>query len=126
MKVIFVFLSTILLMSHANARSVTIPIRFIGEFNSSPNYCGTDLSDMRVRISATKIKFYESEGNVKAILSQPNGEITVMAEYSGEGKIWTNMIQLATSRDGKQLIIRNPSDAQIDQQSATRIRCSRK
>ena len=109
----------------AAARTVTIPVRFQGEFNAAPRYCGTGLSDMRLRISATKIRFYESEGTVKSILTQPNGEITVMAEYSGEGETWTDMDQFALSRDGRQLTVRNPSSEQTAQQSTIRIRCPR-
>jgi hypothetical protein len=110
----------------ANARTVTIPPRFQGEFNAAPRFCGTGLSDMRLRISATKIRFYESEGTVKSILTQPNGEITILAEYAGEGETWTDMGQFALSSDGRQLTVRNPSSEQTAQQNTFRIRCPRK
>jgi hypothetical protein len=107
----------------AVARPVIIPAKFHGEFNAAQKFCGTGLSDMRLRISATKIRFYESEGAVKSILFQPNGAITVMAEYSGEGETWTDMDQFSLSKDGNQLIVQNPSSEQTPQQSTTRIRC---
>jgi hypothetical protein len=110
----------------AAPRPVTIPIRFHGEFDAAQKYCGTGVSDMRLRISANKIRFYESEGTRISILTQPNGEITVLAEYHGEGESWHSMGQFALSPDGKRLIVRNPAGDQIAQQSTTRIRCTKK
>ena len=112
--------------AQASARTVSIPVRFQGEYDSALRYCGTGLSDMRLRISATKIRFYESEGTVKSILTQANGELTIMAEYNGEGETWTDVDQFALSRDGRQLTVRNPSNEQTAQQSSIRIRCPKR
>ena len=110
----------------ASTSAVTIPTRFHGEFNSAIIDCGTGLSDMRLRISATKIRFYESEGTVQSILTQPNGEIVMLAEYSGEGETWIAMDQFALSADGRRLTVRNPKSEQTAQQNSVRIRCPKK
>jgi hypothetical protein len=65
-----------------------IPARFQGEWNTKLEHCGTDRNDSRLRISADHIQFHESGGPVRAIVTQGELDLAVIAEMSGEGETW--------------------------------------
>ena len=69
-------------------RQNTVPIRFVGEWNTNLQECGTDLNDSRLRISSNKIRFHESGGPIRAIVTQGDFELVLITELSGEGETW--------------------------------------
>jgi hypothetical protein len=65
-----------------------IPARFQGEWNTNLENCGTDLNDSRLRISADHLQFHESGGTVRAVVTQGELDLALIAEMSGEGETW--------------------------------------
>jgi hypothetical protein len=115
--------------SCAAAKPVLMPVRLHGEWNAGIKFCGTGLSDKRLRISANKVRYYESEGTPKAILTQMNGEITVMIEvqeFTGDEVVWSRMDQFALSADGQKLTMRMAADDQTPQINEVLVRCPKK
>jgi hypothetical protein len=65
-----------------------IPARFQGEWNTKLEHCGTDRNDSRLRISADHLRFHESSGPVRAVVTQGEFDLALIAELSGEGETW--------------------------------------
>ncbi len=65
-----------------------IPDRFQGEWNAKLEHCGTSLNDSRLRISADHLQFHESGGPVRAVVTQGESDVALIAEVSGEGETW--------------------------------------
>jgi hypothetical protein len=76
-----------------------IPARFMGEWNSSLKHCGTDISDSRLRISSDHIRFYESGGPVRAVVTQGEFDLALITELSGEGSVWLAYTHFRLSAD---------------------------
>ena len=79
----------------------SIPARFHGEWNIL-EYCGTN-SDSQLRISANRIDFYESGGPVRAVVTQGEFDLALIAELSGEGETWLSYSFFRLSEDGSSL-----------------------
>ena len=77
----------------------TVPPRFQGEWNSNLEDCGTDLNDSRLRISANRIRFYESGGPTKAVVTQGAFDLALISELSGEGETWLSYNLFRLSED---------------------------
>lgn len=63
----------------------SVPPRFQGEWNASPKRCGTDMDDSRLTITASRVRFYESGGPIRAIVTQGSLDVALISEVSGEG-----------------------------------------
>ena len=87
-----------------------IPARFHGEWNADPDACGTGSSESRLRISADRIRFYESVGVVKDVEIESDRVITVEAQYRGEGDTWSDERRLSLSADGNSLTVSGGGD----------------
>ena len=77
----------------------TVPARFQGEWNSNLEHCGTGLNDSRLRISADRIRFYESDGPIKAVVTQGEFDLALTTELSGEGETWLSRNLFRLSAD---------------------------
>jgi hypothetical protein len=93
----------------AQARAPTIPQRYRGEWVSALKDCGTWLDDTRMVIGVRTIRFYESEGTVRALVPRGNFEITmILAMSAEEDQTWVSPIQLNLSVDGRTLTDTTP------------------
>lgn len=88
----------------------SIPTRFQGEWNAELDACGTGSSPTRLRISADRIRFYESTGVVQAVAVESQRVIDVTAEYTGEGQTWVDERRLTLSDDGSSLTVSGGGD----------------
>lgn len=77
----------------------TVPARFQGEWNSNLKHCGTGLNDSRLRIAADRIRFYESGGPIRAVVTQGEFDLALIAELSGEGEVWLSYSHFRLSAD---------------------------
>ena len=64
----------------------TVPKRFQGEWNERVNDCGTGDNDSAMRLTATRLELYESSGPIRAVVTNGEFELMVIAELSGEGE----------------------------------------
>ena len=86
-------------------RPALIPSAFRGQWNTRVQDCGTGLNDSRLKIDARRIRFYESDGEVRRVILHNSRAITVTGSYSGEGQVWDRTDQLVLSRSGRDLTI---------------------
>jgi tRNA-binding EMAP/Myf-like protein len=84
-------------------RHKAMPSQFVGEWSTDLKYCGTDLSDSRLIISANKIRFYESEGPILAVITQGKSTAAIIMELSGEGETWLSSKHFSLSTDQSKL-----------------------
>ena len=94
-----------------------IPQSFWGEWNTNLLECGTGLNDTRLLIDARRVRFYESDGEVRRVIFHNSRAITVTGSYSGEGQVWDRTDQLVLSRSRNDLTITSEGS------SLTRQRC---
>ena len=79
------------------------PARFAGEWVADLKRCGTDRDDSRLRLDAYRIRFHESGGPIKAVVTRGELELALIAELSGEGETWLACHRFRLSADHKQL-----------------------
>lgn len=94
----------------------TIPAAFHGEWNGDRADCGTGTGLTRLRISADRLRFYESVATVRDVDVESDRVITVTADYEGEGQTWQEKRRFSLSADGNSLTATNGS-------SLVRYRC---
>ena len=80
-----------------------IPARFLGEWNANLHDCGTDRSDSRLRITVDHIRFHESGGPVRAVVTQGESDLALITELSGEGSSWLSYTLFRLSADQTRL-----------------------
>lgn len=85
-----------------------MPDRFVGEWNASLSDCGTANNDSRLLIRKDHITFWESDGPVKAVVSEGRYEIALILHLSGEGETWIATEHFKLSQDGEELTSVNP------------------
>ncbi len=81
----------------------TVPVQFRGEWNERPEHCGTALNETRLRITASKIAFYESDAQVRHVVVKSTRAIQVTATLTGEGQVWDDRFEFVLSRSGDDL-----------------------
>ena len=88
----------------------SIPSQFLGEWNARPANCGTGWNESSLRIKKNQITFYESQGPVKAVVSDGRYEVALILELSGEGytSLETSHFKLSPGAD-KLTEIDNPA-----------------
>ncbi len=99
-------------------RQAAIPARFQGEWNTELEHCGTGLNDSRLRISANRIRFYESGGPVVAVVTQGEFDVALISELSGEGETWLSYNYFRLSADHTYL-----TDVSNSNSNFVRYRC---
>jgi hypothetical protein len=100
------------------AHDAAIPQRFLGEWNENPAHCGTGLDHARFLVEAGEIIDYESSGRVRAVVTQGELELAVIAEMSGEGMEWMGLLHFRLSSDHGQLVELGGNDGPV-----VRYRC---
>ena len=80
-----------------------IPSRFHGVWDAANGTCEPN-SDLRVEITARRIGFYESVGNVAGVGSEANDAIADLV-MEGEGESWvqTTRLSIETTPEGERL-----------------------
>ncbi|MBB5687478.1 hypothetical protein [Sphingobium boeckii] len=83
----------------------SLPVAFLGEWNTNLQDCGTGRNESRLVIAPDKLQFYESDANVKSIKIHSSRSITIEASFSGEGELWNDTFEMVLSRSGDDLTI---------------------
>ncbi|PZV16005.1 MAG: hypothetical protein DCF20_09635 [Pseudanabaena sp.] len=96
----------------------SVPVQFQGEWNSNLKHCGTNLNDSRLILSAAHIQFYESNGPIKAIVTEGQFELALISKLSGEGGNWLSYRQYRLSADRSKL-----TDVTNENSKFVRYRC---
>lgn len=84
----------------AEAQSA-VPARFQGDWASSLKHCGSPTDDLRLTIAASTIRFFESAGVIKAVVTNGEHELALISELSGEGEKWLDVSHFRLSDDGR-------------------------
>jgi hypothetical protein len=79
----------------------SVPARFQGEWISNLKHCGTTLDESRLTIGAERIRFHESGGAIKAVVTQGDSDLALIVELSGEGETWLAYNHFRLSGDQK-------------------------
>lgn len=82
----------------------TVPARFQGDWASSVKQCGADYDELRLSIGASTIRFQESGGSIKAVVTQGESELALISELSGEGETWLDISHFRLSTDQSTLV----------------------
>ena len=85
-------------------RRETVPARFVGEWVADLKRCGADRDDSRLRLDADRIRFHESGGPIRAVVTRGELELALIAERSGEGETWLACHRFRLSADRERLI----------------------
>jgi hypothetical protein len=84
--------------------SIRLPERFIGRWDASLEACKAT-SDMKLIITQTELTFWESIGRIRAVVVKAPDDVTVQADFSGEGEQWQRRLHLVLSKDGQTLTV---------------------
>jgi hypothetical protein len=86
MKMVFaILLMLTLTTAHSAEKQKTVPVRFLGEWNSNLKHCGYDAAvESGLKISPSYIEFYASAGPIHAIVTQGEYDLLIITELYGE------------------------------------------
>ena len=88
-------------------RSTGLPARHPPLAYSAPSgsaqACGAGTNDSRLRIEPRRVRFYESDGEVRHVTIVNERAIVVGASFAGEGQHWTDDVEFVLSRSGNDL-----------------------
>jgi len=105
MKPVIVIIALLLPVSlQAASLTTSVPARFIGDWAASPQSCDSGTDDLTLRIASNRIRYWESEGPIKAVVVRGNAEIALITELSGEGETWLATATFKLSKDGRKLV----------------------
>lgn len=123
MRTLSTALALLLLSTTVTAAEVvkSVPDQFIGKWNASLDDCGTDRNDSAIEIKRNEILFHESDGPIKAMVTDGRHEIAMIVELSGEGQTWLTTAQFKLSAGEDKLI-----STQLPEKEFMRYRCPRK
>jgi hypothetical protein len=110
-------------MSPKAEGAVAIPRQFWGEYNAKPTDCGSARTETRLVVESKALRFYESAGEVREIITLSPNDVVVLADFAGEGERWSSMKEFSLSNDGRVLMTRTPRSADLDQSDFVRYRC---
>lgn len=103
-KPLLLFMALFAGTSMAAERQEAVPARFVGEWVADLKRCGADRDDSRLRLDADRIRFHESGGPIKAVVTRGELELAPIAELSGEGETWLARHRFRLSADRERLI----------------------
>ena len=84
--------------------SVLLPEGFIGRWDASLEACKAT-RDMKLTVTQTELTFWESTGRIHAVTIKAPDDVTVQADFSGEGEQWQRGLHLVLSDGGQTLTI---------------------
>jgi hypothetical protein len=88
----------------AAAQQQTIPAQFQGKWDLDLESCNSPVRpEGRLDISADRVRFYESGGSVRSVVTHSNSDIELSIELSGEGETWISDTYFRLSDDQKSL-----------------------
>lgn len=87
------------------AQANGIPARFRGVWDYVDGSCDP-ASDLRVEISADRVVFYESVGEVENVTPGPDGTEVELA-MEGEGQTWDSRFRLSLQGNPERLVMQN-------------------
>ena len=83
-------LATLMLTAVATAlaaeRVDSVPSQFVGTWD--PEGCRHEYGDLRIRITPTRVRHWESEGPIVTVALRGEHEIVIVSELSSEGETW--------------------------------------
>ena len=80
-----------------------VPPEFRGEWNAAPDACGRGTNDSQLRISASRLQFYESGGPVIAVRRLDRRTVRLTGRMTGEGETSVAAWTFRLSPDGRRL-----------------------
>jgi hypothetical protein len=98
------------------ASAAAVPDAYHGTWEETPADCDAP-SELRLRISAGELRFYESIGTVTAVAPVESNVISVTADFQGEGESWSAVRELRLFDAGASLTVTGDGEMQ------TRVRC---
>ncbi len=104
---------------HAAPKRATVPVSFQGAWDARAGKCRASQGDARLVISPGRLKFYESEGPVRAVVTRGEAEVAIISELSGEGTSRLVLSHFQLSPDGRRL-----SDISAGSGGLVRYRCA--
>lgn len=90
--------------SHATERVDSVPLQFLGEWNSDVTDCGTGQNDSVLLIRPSHIRFWESSGPIKAVVTTGEQQLFLIVELTGEGETWTAAKHFRLEQGGVALV----------------------
>lgn len=97
----------------ASAQLLEMPVAFQGAWDVNLETGCSSLSDGRIVVEPTRLKFYESTGKIVDISAQGPSELLVTTEMSGEGETWTKAHRLQLSAGGGEVLTVNEAPARF-------------
>ncbi|MDP2259808.1 MAG: hypothetical protein Q8J89_08855 [Caulobacter sp.] len=94
-----------------------IPEAFRGRWARDPEGCVVG-GETRLVVEIDRLMFHESQGVVRALSTSPTNEVTIEADFEGEGESWSRKLRMVLSEDGQTLTIYDP-----DGTRTARIKC---
>jgi hypothetical protein len=94
-------LGLVLVVGSASAaeRQATVPAAFQGTWSGDRKQCGEAGDESRLVIGPDEIRFYESTGAIKAVVTEGERGLALITEMSGEGETWLAFDQFELSAD---------------------------
>ena len=97
----------------AKGANMPIPERFHGVWGAIDGNCDPG-SDLRLKISAKKLTYYESVGDVLAAHVTPDGQLNVELEMTGEGETWRRSVIIAFWGSEDRLLLVDKGETEQD------------
>ena len=88
--------------------AAALPAAFQGLWEQDIKACGDPASTTWLRTSAAELRFHESSGTIRAVTVYSPLDVTVTADWEGEGERWTRTLRLLLSPD--QTVMTDPSE----------------
>ncbi len=104
--------------SPASETLETMPEEFVAQWDFAEQDCGSDASEMQLRIEPSLIEFYESIAEPRAIQRNGPRSLTVTHAFSGEGETWEETLAYELNEDGDRLTVTTPEGSM-----SVRVKC---
>jgi len=102
----------------AGSAPTTIPARFLGHWEADASACEGEGGELGLRITPTRLRFYESEATPRTVDVLDDDAIRIDAMFEGEGDTWqdTRMLRL---QGGNKLVVEDEAGTHV----VRRVRC---
>ena len=102
-QIILIFFIMVQPISYAIEQHDRIPLSFQGKWAMNRSYCEAS-NPGNIIIYEKKLKFWESEASVIAIVTRKTDELALISEFTGEGENWLGFSYFRLSDDKNQII----------------------
>ena len=114
-----ILMVTLILTSLCSQASNQMPEPFQGVWDASADACKRKFSDMRLRISTSKIEYWESYGNLIEIIESKNTSLTARFVFIGGGESWETKVTYSLLNEQSDLVQTFDDGLRV-----TRVRCT--